>query len=163
MIVSEASPMTAKMRSKPYRDNSRPDWDGVRVKIMRWCLRAKLLQNWETFSDLLLATGERPIVEDSRKDDYWGAKGGEANLLAGRNVLGRLLMELRELVRNDPARLEELPPLAIPNFKFVDEPIPTLSKSSPRGSESGDCYVTYKQDQFRESKLAEVTVPNRFL
>ncbi|SFA95104.1 conserved hypothetical protein, ribA/ribD-fused [Rhizobium sp. NFR07] len=120
--------MTAKMRSKPYRDDSRPDWEEVRVKVMRWCLRAKLLHNWTTFSTLLLATGDRPIVEDSRKDDYWGAKSGEDNLLAGRNVLGRLLMELREIVRNDPARLEELHPLEIPCFVLFGEAIPTLIK-----------------------------------
>jgi type I restriction enzyme S subunit len=34
------------MRSKPFRKDSRPDWDAVRVKIMRWSLRVKLTQNW---------------------------------------------------------------------------------------------------------------------
>lgn len=137
MIIEETSPMTAKMRSKPYRDDSRPDWDDVRVKIMRWCLRAKLLHNWSEFSGLLLATGDRPIVEDSRKDDYWGAKGAEDNSLAGRNVLGRLLMELREVIRNDPARLEELYPLEIPGFVLLGEPIPVLTRQAPRLASSG--------------------------
>ncbi|MFN9866243.1 MAG: DUF1768 domain-containing protein, partial [Pseudanabaena sp.] len=27
LIIAERSPMTAKMKSKPYRDNSRVDWD----------------------------------------------------------------------------------------------------------------------------------------
>jgi len=137
MIIEETSPMTAKMRSKPYRDDSRPDWDDVRIKIMRWCLRAKLLHNWTAFSELLLATGDRPIVEDSRKDDYWGAKGGEDNLLAGRNVLGRLLMELREVVRTNPDRLEELFPLDIPDFVLLGEAIPPLVRRN-RSSEDGD-------------------------
>jgi ribA/ribD-fused uncharacterized protein len=74
LIIDEGSPMTAKMKSKSYRSQSRPDWDAVRVRIMRWCLRVKLAQHWETFSRLLLATGDQPIVEDSRKDDFWGAK-----------------------------------------------------------------------------------------
>ena len=73
-IIDESSPMTAKMRTKPFRSQSRPDWNSVRVKIMRWCLRVKLAQNWQRFGELLLATGERPIVEQSRKDDFWGAK-----------------------------------------------------------------------------------------
>src|SRR5437899_1766418 len=34
-IIAERSPMTAKMRGKPHRANSRPDWDNVRVRIMR--------------------------------------------------------------------------------------------------------------------------------
>src|SRR5436190_807211 len=46
LIIDEASPMTAKMRSKPYRKDSRADWERVRVKVMRWCLRVKLSQNW---------------------------------------------------------------------------------------------------------------------
>ena len=74
MIIGERSPMTAKMRSKPYHRASRPDWDGVRVKIMRWCLRVKLAQNWATFGRLLLSTGDRPIVEKKvRRKDFWGA------------------------------------------------------------------------------------------
>lgn len=128
MIIEEASPMTAKMRSRPYRDQSRPDWDDVRVRVMRWCLRAKLLHNWARFSELLLATGDRPIVEDSPKDDYWGAKAGKSNLLAGRNVLGRLLMELRETIRRHPEDLMRLRPAAIPDFTLIGEQIPPLAR-----------------------------------
>src|SRR2546427_654299 len=89
LILGERSPMTAKMKSKPHRLNSRPDWDQVRVKIMRWCLRVKLAQNWRAFSELLLKTGERPIVEESRKDDFWGAKPVDERTLVAVNGLGR--------------------------------------------------------------------------
>ena len=102
MIVAETSPMTAKMRSKPYRDRSRAQWDDIRIPIMKWCLRVKLAQNWTKFGDLLVRTGDRPIVEDSRKDDFWGAIRDERGDLHGRNVLGRLLMELRAKLEADP-------------------------------------------------------------
>src|SRR5207302_1470417 len=69
LIIEQDSPMTAKMKSKPYRNDSRPDWNSVRVAVMKWCLRVKLAQNWNKFGELLLSTGQRPIVEDSRKDD----------------------------------------------------------------------------------------------
>ncbi|RAZ72995.1 NADAR family protein [Mesorhizobium atlanticum] len=128
MVIVETSPMTAKMKSKPYRKDTRPDWEDVRVPVMRWCLRVKLAQNWETFSALLMATGDRPIVEDSRKDDYWGAKAAEDDLLAGRNVLGRLLMELREIVRSDPDRIAEVLPLDIPQFVLLGHQIPTIKR-----------------------------------
>lgn len=128
MVIVETSPMTAKMKSKPYRMDSRPDWEDVRVPVMRWCLRVKLAQNWEAFSALLLATGDRPIVEDSRKDDYWGAKAAEDDHLAGRNVLGRLLMELREVVRSDPDRIAEVLPLDIPNFMLLGRQIPSIKR-----------------------------------
>ena len=52
MIIGENSPMTAKMKSKPHRKDTRPDWDRVRVKVMRWCLRMKLAQNWASFSEI---------------------------------------------------------------------------------------------------------------
>lgn len=123
-IIDEHSPMTAKMRSKPFRKDSRPDWDAVRVKIMRWCLRVKLAQNWREFGRLLLATGDRPIVEQSRKDDFWGAKVAEDGSLVGMNVLGRLLMELREQLKGDEAQnLRFIEPLAISEFLLFGQPI----------------------------------------
>lgn len=163
MIIEETSPMTAKMRSKPFRDDSRPDWEDVRVKIMRWCLRAKLLHNWTAFSKLLLATGDRPIVEDSRKDDYWGAKGGEDNLLAGRNVLGRLLMELREIVRSDPGRLEELYPLEIPSFLLLGEPVPILTRRDLQPLENDKHSIKSDRTKAAATKAVEQPPQDRLL
>jgi type I restriction enzyme S subunit len=130
LIIGQASPMTAKMKSKPHRNDSRADWDRVRVKIMRWCLRVKLAQNWEKFSELLLRTGDRPIVEESRKDDFWGAKPVDGQRLIGMNVLGRLLMELREAVKTqgrDAFRIVEPPD--IPDFLLFGRPIGLVGES----------------------------------
>lgn len=99
IIIEQKSPMTAKMKSKPYRHLTRADWNVVRVNIMRWCLRVKLAQNWHKFGFLLGETGNSPIVEESKKDDFWGAKATNDNVLVGYNVLGRLLMELRDEYR----------------------------------------------------------------
>jgi ribA/ribD-fused uncharacterized protein len=124
LIIAQRSPMTAKMKSKPYRKDSRSDWDAVRVGIMRWCLRVKLAQNWERFGSLLLSTGERPIVEDSRKDDFWGAKPVDEEALIGTNVLGRLLMELRELLRgSDADSLRVVSPPPLPGFVLLGREI----------------------------------------
>lgn len=135
MILAESSPMTAKMRSKPYRKDSRPDWDDVRVKVMKWCLRVKLVHNWRRFSELLLSTGDRPIVEDSRKDSYWGAMPQDDDTLSGQNVLGRLLMDLRKNLREAPETLLCVSPLQIRNFCLLGEPIPIIM--SPRQQEGG--------------------------
>lgn len=124
MIIEEASPMTAKMKSKPFRDRSRPDWDAVRARIMRWCLRVKLAQNWERFGALLLETRGRPIVEESRKDDFWGAIPSTDGHLVGRNVLGRLLMELRELLQApDAESLRRVEPPQVPWCLLYGQPI----------------------------------------
>ncbi len=128
MILNERSPMTAKMRSKPYRDDSRPDWDRVRVPIMKWCLRAKLLNNWDSFSRLLLSTDDRPIVEDSRKDAFWGAiPDKDTGTLVGENTLGRLLMELRSKLLCDPDALKMLQPLPIEHFRLIERQVPVIS------------------------------------
>lgn len=98
MIIEQKSPMTAKMKSKPFRSETRPDWEDVRIPIMRWCIRAKLACNWVKFGELLLATGKKDIVEDSHRDRFWGAVATEeGDRLVGINALGRLLMELREV------------------------------------------------------------------
>jgi ribA/ribD-fused uncharacterized protein len=124
MIIEEKSPMTAKMLSKPYRSQSRPDWLAVRVKIMRWCLRLKLAQNWKNFGELLYASGDQPIVEDSTKDDFWGAKMDEDQNLVGQNILGRLLMELREHLRSPKGNeLRTVPLPDIKNFVLCGEQI----------------------------------------
>lgn len=136
LIIGEASPMTAKMKSKPHRHNSRADWDRVRVRVMRWCLRVKLAQNWERFSEVLLSTGDRPIVEESRKDDFWGAKPVDERCLAGKNVLGRLLMELRETVETRGAEAFQLvEPPAIPGFLLFGRQVETI-KFAAREPES---------------------------
>ena len=128
-IIDQQSPMAAKMKSRPHRKNdSRADWDQVRVKIMRWCLRVKLANHWTEFSRLLLATHDKPIVEQSAKDDFWGAKVVDPGTLKGQNVLGRLLMELREEVKEAIKQdktdgLRRVEPLEIENFFLYGEPI----------------------------------------
>ncbi len=129
MILNETSPMTAKMRSKPFRDQSRADWDDVRVKIMRWCLRVKLIYNWEQFSKLIISTGEREIVEESAKDAYWGAKVCGNQELVGENVLGRLIMELRTKIKSSPESLEVVFPLSISGFSLLGRDIPILERN----------------------------------
>ncbi|HEY1607599.1 MAG TPA: NADAR family protein [Allosphingosinicella sp.] len=130
LIIAQTSPMTAKMRAKPHRNDSRSDWDAVRVPIMKWCLRVKLLQHWDKFGELLLETGDRAIVEDSRKDDFWGAMPDEEGALHGRNVLGRLLMEIREKLRDDPESVKWAMPVPIPNFLLLTREIPIIGQNA---------------------------------
>lgn len=121
-IIEQKSPMSSKMVTKPYRAQSRPDWDDIRVEAMRWTVRAKLAQNWAKFRGLLLATEQKPIIEKSNKDDFWGAKPQEDGTLKGQNVLGHLLMELRELVRSGPF-IDRVEPPPIPGSLLYGEPI----------------------------------------
>ena len=135
-IIRQHSPMTAKMVSRQHHQKTRPDWDAVRPKVMRWCLRVKLAQHYEAFGQLLLSTGHRPIVEQSRKDDYWGAKlaGDAGDTLIGQNVLGRLLMELREELRADAeGPLRTACPPGIPCFLLFGVPVEDVAAQATGG------------------------------
>lgn len=135
-ILDQMSPMTAKMKSKKYTAKTREDWDRVRVSIMRWCLRTKLAQNWQRFGAVLRKTGAMPIVEESVKDEFWGAKPQDGGLLVGMNVLGRLLMELRQEYQEIEAGSRasiEYP--TVSHFYFLGKP---LEASQPILKDDGE-------------------------
>ena len=96
LVASHA--MQAKMMAKRQnrRAESRPDWDDVRVPIMKWCLQLKLYQHFGEFYQVLRSTGDRAIVERSSKDRFWGAVLDADGVLRGENVLGQLLTDLRD-------------------------------------------------------------------
>ncbi len=72
-ILDEKSPMTAKRTAYLFLDDSRPDWDQIKIRVMRFALRAKLLFHDEAIRAVLRKTEARPIVERSQRDDFWGA------------------------------------------------------------------------------------------
>jgi ribA/ribD-fused uncharacterized protein len=124
IILKQSSPMTAKMQSKKYLSQTRKDWDQVRVNVMRWVLRVKLSQKYTFFAPVLKRTGTNPIVEKSHKDQFWGAVPDTQGFLCGQNILGRLLMELREEVcqrSNDEFNVIEPP--ALDNFLIFGNPV----------------------------------------
>ena len=142
-IIEQKSPMAAKMISKKYRkEKTRLDWDSKRVAIMKWCLRVKLIQNQDTFGKLLLKTDNKDIVEESKKDKFWGAKRIDDEILEGTNALGRLLMELREIYKN--YKLEKIEPLKIENFKlygdFIKDVIPIKDKEIFKEKDKGSLF-----------------------
>ena len=77
-----------------------PGWNAQRVDVMRWVLRLKREANAAEIDAVLAETGERPIVEVSTRDPWWGAR-PLGDRYEGHNVLGRLWMELRHHLRED--------------------------------------------------------------
>lgn len=84
--------------AKMGRDRKRPlrsDWEQVKDDIMR----KAVLKKFETHSDIrevLLATNDEAIVENAASDYYWGCgKDG-----SGKNMLGKILREVRDILRN---------------------------------------------------------------
>jgi predicted NAD-dependent protein-ADP-ribosyltransferase YbiA (DUF1768 family) len=115
------------MRSKSHRQEfARMDWDEIQVQVMWWCLRVKLAQNFEKFGGELFIAGDKPIVEESANDMFWGAVDQKDGTLKGANVLGKLLMELRTRYKADPAALRSVPPPGIGNFRLMGQEIGTI-------------------------------------
>jgi ribA/ribD-fused uncharacterized protein len=103
-IRREPSPMIAarmgRDRSKPLR----PDWEQAKDDIMRTAVRAKVAQYAEVRA-ALIETGDAQLVEHTKNDAYWG-DGGDGS---GKNMLGIILMEIRDEMRQaNPASHDTL-------------------------------------------------------
>lgn len=93
-VMESATPGIAKHRGR--RIPLRPDWDTVKLRVMKEGLRAKFDQNPELKAKLL-ATGSAYLEETNHwGDQFWGKSGGK-----GLNHLGEMLMELRDSYRMD--------------------------------------------------------------
>ena len=86
----------------PFDDNV---WDLNKKRIVREGNRAKFAQNPE-LKKMLLQTGDAILAEASPKDKNWGigmtaakAENTDPSEWPGENLLGNILMELREEFR----------------------------------------------------------------
>lgn len=120
-VILPKSPMHTKMVAKKYKKYVREDWDLIKVKVMRWVLLIKLMFNYDTFGELLKKTENKIIVELSHRDKFWGTVLVDEtnNIAEGENVLGRLLMEIRE--KTLYKKFNCVPSPTISNFKFLGE------------------------------------------
>jgi N-glycosidase YbiA len=95
-VQSAKTPMLAAQLGRDRKQKLRRDWESVKVGVMRTAVWAKFSQH-EELALLLLSTGDARLVEHTENDDYWG-DGGDGS---GKNMLGRILMEVRERLRSD--------------------------------------------------------------
>ena len=79
------------------RDRShaiREDWDDIRDDVMRWVVLVKFSAHTDCMATLM-GTGGAELVEHTTRDSYWG-DGGDGS---GKNMLGKILMEVRDVLR----------------------------------------------------------------
>ena len=115
-VVYTAKGRTMKMKAKHQEKvgTVRPDWGEILVDAMKFCLMQKYSQS-EAFRKELERSRGLYIVEDQtifpkKNPDTWGAKlSGDGKEYIGPNLMGRLLMELRDNGKLDYV----LPPDAI--------------------------------------------------
>ena len=91
-IMNAATPGIAKRLGKtlPLRRN----WEQMKYSVMLSLVGQKFCSHMD-LGDKLLATNKRVLIEGNTWDDtYWGVYRGK-----GQNMLGKLLMQVREEVR----------------------------------------------------------------
>ncbi len=75
-----------------------PGWSTIKFDRMKNVVRAKFMQH-EDLRELLLSTGNARLVESATVDNEVNRTWGEVNGV-GRNMLGKLLMEVRDELRS---------------------------------------------------------------
>ncbi len=93
-IRKAKSPMIAARLGRDRKKTLRRDWKSVKDDVMREAVLAKFTQHHDLRA-VLLDTEDAKLVEHTSNDSYWG-DGGDGS---GRNMLGIILMEVREKLR----------------------------------------------------------------
>lgn len=98
-IRGTSSPAEAARIGRSRKLRLRSDWEAVKIAVMRKAVQAKFEQHAD-LAAILLATDEAMLVEHTPNDDFWGDAGDGS----GRNMLGRILMDVRSSLRKPSAR-----------------------------------------------------------
>ncbi len=98
-VLRAKTPAEAKEMGRDRKRPLRKDWESVKDDVMRKVVLAK----FRAYTDLraeLLGTGDEEIIENAPTDSYWGC-GADGK---GKNMLGRILMEVRAILRAEIER-----------------------------------------------------------
>lgn len=107
------APTPGRAKALGRRVTLRPDWDEMKINVMRELLREKFLFNRRR-GLALLSTGDAELIEGNTwGDKFWGAVWSEHHSIVakdnlpgrwvGENHLGKLLMEIRRELVEKPA------------------------------------------------------------
>lgn len=100
--IARLSPSDAKKAGRKLA--IRPDWEDVKDKVMYDVCLAKFTQNDSLrLKERLFATGDEELVEGNTwHDNCWGDCSCEkCKNIKGENRLGKILMKIREELRNE--------------------------------------------------------------
>ncbi|KAI1699371.1 N-glycosidase [Ditylenchus destructor] len=100
-ILQTSNPVQAKRIGRRVKNFNETIWNKKKDRVMKFILEQKFKQHPEIFEELL-ATNDCIILEASPWDRYWGAgyRMDDPRILNranwGKNMLGQLLMEIRD-------------------------------------------------------------------
>lgn len=88
------SPIQAARMGRERQRPLRADWEDVKDDVMCRAVLAKFSQHAD-IRQILLDTGDEELIENTTDDYYWG-RGTKGT---GKNILGLILMEVRQQLR----------------------------------------------------------------
>ena len=94
-IRAAKSPMEAATLGRSRKQPVRSDWADVKDDVMRRAVLCKFRTN-SGIKEVLLSTGAASLIEATSDDYYWGCGTNGTGL----NMLGKILMEVREQLSN---------------------------------------------------------------
>ena len=106
-ILKTASPKSVKAIGKKVTPFKPEEWDEKKDSVMRVAVKAKFAQHPDLLTKLR-ETGNRPLAEADPRSKYWGigtsadtSKAKDPSRWPGKNVLGKILEEVRSELKED--------------------------------------------------------------
>jgi ribA/ribD-fused uncharacterized protein len=93
-VIRSRSAHDAFKMAQYYKNDVNPEWNNIKLDVMRNILKTKVNQH-SYVKKKLLETGDRELIEDSWRDAFWGWGPNKD----GQNMLGKLWMEIRNELR----------------------------------------------------------------
>lgn len=93
-IKNAPTPKDAKILSMK-NDNYPAYWNDIKVEVLQVAVMKKF-ESYSQLENLLLSTGDEELIEANPDDYFWG----EGKDGSGQNMMGKILMETREYLRN---------------------------------------------------------------
>jgi len=93
-IKEAPTPKDAKILSL-QNTNYPSNWDDIKVDVLKEAVRTKF-ESYPQLEELLLSTGEEELIEANPADYFWG----EGKDGSGKNMMGRILMEIRAYLKD---------------------------------------------------------------
>lgn len=135
-ILAETRPVPAKRLAYTRAGEAREDWFDVNIPLMRHALRLRYGHHPHAMTALFEQVEDRSIVETSSRDDFWGTFEREGQL-QGKNVLGRLWMELAaEVADHDPDTPYEVIAPDVPDLMLCGRPVTSYFPTPARPAQA---------------------------
>ena len=165
-VLEETNPKEMKKLGRDVKDFNKEQWDSKALDFVILGNVMKFSQNPELW-EILNNTGDRMLVEAADYDRIWGIglKAEDAILVSqdqwqGTNLLGKALMQTRQILRENPQLIVEQSILDKKIFSFVDEPGQKIIRLSVMElAEQLDCSVGDIPNIIPKDSVASLTYP----